>query len=311
MATESSPSRVVRISRIAGRYLVFDLQDVVHLRRQHNICAVFVGTMPQNPTQNIFMGLPVELLAEEVNVLVSKGAAYIADDAVEHLARLSAMDDTSRKAYLRSLKTQRKKAHAALEEEKLARTAQARANRLSSGKSTRKAGKEQAATEAGMTQDGLFDPASSAEPTVTTPASNTNITPATTAPGMTPGTSAGLIDGATGLTDPRALDTAKPCPLYAHLNSKGYFITPGLRFGGDYSVYPGDPFRYHAHFMATNYGWEEEITMLDLVASGRLGTAVKKGYMLAGQKPRTDGDGSKDLIDGGDVRAFCMEWAGM
>jgi tRNA-splicing endonuclease subunit Sen34 len=309
MATESTQARVIRISHIAGRYLVFDLQDVVHLRRQHNICAVFVGTMPQNPTQNIFMGLPVELLAEEVNVLVNKGAAYIADDAVEHLARLSAMDDTSRKAYLQSLKTQRKKAHAALEEEKLVRTAQARANRLNNGKSSRKAGKEQAATEAVATEDGLLDPASLAEPATTVP--NTNTTLGTTAPGLTPGTSVELIDGATGLTDPRALDDAKPCSLYAHLNSKGYFITPGLRFGGDYSVYPGDPFRYHAHFMATNYGWEEEITMLDLVASGRLGTAVKKGYMLAGQKPRTDGDGSKDLIDGGEVRAFCMEWAGM
>lgn len=311
MATESTLGRVVRISRIAGRYLVFDLQDVIHLRRQHNICAVFVGTMPQNPTQNIFMGLPVELLAEEVNVLVSKGAAYIADDAVEHLSRLSAMDDTSRKAYLQSLKTQRKKAHAALEEEKLARTAQAKANRLNNGKSPRKAGKEQATTEAVPPEDGLFDPASSAEPTAITPTPNTNTTPRAIAPGITPGTSADLIDGATGLTEPRALDGAKPSPLYAHLNSKGYFITPGLRFGGDYSVYPGDPFRYHAHFMATKYGWEEEITMLDLVASGRLGTAVKKGYMLAGQKPRTEGDGSKDLINGGEVRAFCMEWAGM
>ncbi len=79
MATDPDTNRVVRISKIAGRYLIFDLQDVVYLRRHHSICAVFVGTMPQNPTQNIFMGLPVELLAEEASVLVNKGAAYIAD----------------------------------------------------------------------------------------------------------------------------------------------------------------------------------------------------------------------------------------
>jgi tRNA-splicing endonuclease subunit Sen34 len=308
MAIETDSTRVVRISRIAGRYLVFDLQDVVYLRRNHNICAVFVGTMPQNPTQNIFMGLPVELLAEEVNVLVNKGAAYIADDAVEHLARLSAMDDASRKAYLQSLKTQRRKAQASLEEERAARTADARARLLRCGKSSRKASKEQPATGTGE-EDSLFDGTPAAASPIPT-----NTVPVPTAPGVTPSTSADLVDGDTALTDPSALDSVKPCPLFAHLNSKGFFITPGLRFGGDYSVYPGDPFRYHAHFMATSYGWEEEITMLDLVASGRLGTAVKKGYMLAGQKPRVDNDAaglSEDLVNGGEVRAFCMEWAGM
>ncbi|KAB5576521.1 PAXNEB protein-domain-containing protein [Coniochaeta sp. 2T2.1] len=276
--TSSIESRVVRISKIAGRYLVFDLQDVVYLRRHHNICAVFVGTMPQNPTQNIFMGLPVELLAEEASVLVNKGAAYIADDAVEHLSRLSAMDPASRKAYLQSLKTQRGKAQMAIDEEKAARSAEAKARHLG--------------TQAKKKQQ-------QSEPAVIAAAEEESITP---------GTSALLVEGNTELS-PAVVP--KPSPLFAHLNSKGYFITPGLRFGGDYSVYPGDPFRFHAHFMATSYEWEEEITMLDLVASGRLGTAVKKGYMLGGQKPREVGDARGDVVDGGEVRAFCMEWAGM
>jgi hypothetical protein len=43
----------------------------------------------------------------------------------------------------------------------------------------------------------------------------------------------------------------------------------GLRFGGDYSVYPSDPFRYHAHYLANGYGWDEEVAMLDLATSGR------------------------------------------
>ena len=303
MATDPETKRVVRISKIAGRYLVFDLQDVVHLRRHHNICAVFVGTMPQNPTQNIFMGLPVELLAAEASVLLNKGAAYMADDAVEHLSRLSAMDANSRKAYLQSLKTQRRKAQATMDEERAARSAEAKARHLGA-----KAKKQHQSREPSVAEEGLFDSAPRPE---SSPASVPTPTPrtASAAPGITPGTSAGLIDGCTELT---AASAPKPSPLFAHLNSKGYFITPGLRFGGDYSVYPGDPFRFHAHFMATSYEWEEEITMLDLVASGRLGTAVKKGYLLGGQKPRTDGgDGRGDLVDGGEVRAFCMEWAGM
>lgn len=310
MATEPDAKRVVRISKVAGRYLVFDLQDVVYLRRHHNICAVFVGTMPQNPTQNIFMGLPVELLAEEASVLVNKGAAYIADDAVEHLCRLSTMDESSRKAYLQSLKTQRRKAQATMDEEKAARSAEAKAKHLGARAKQQQQQQhtEPAVSGAASAEERLFDTIPQPDsPRV--PPSPAVPQPVSAAPGITPGTSAGLVDGGTSLTAP---DAPTPRPLLAHLNSKGYYITPGLRFGGDYSVYPGDPFRFHAHFMATSYEWEEEITMLDLVASGRLATAVKKGYMLGGQKPRTDGgDDAGDLVDGGEVRAFCMEWAGM
>lgn len=307
MTTETDAKRVVRISKIAGRYLVFDLQDVVYLRRHHNICAVFVGTMPQNPTQNIFMGLPVELLSEEASVLVNKGAAYIADDAVEHLSRLSTMDESSRKAYLQSLRTQRRKAQATMDEEKAARSAEAKAKHVGA-RAKKQQPAEPAVDVAAVAEESVLDtiPQPGASPAPPSPATPQ---PVPAAPGITPGTSAGLVDGRTALTAP---DVPEPRPLLAHLNSRGYYITPGLRFGGDYSVYPGDPFRFHAHFMATSYEWEEEITMLDLVASGRLATAVKKGYLLGGQKPRADGgDGAGDLVDGGEVRAFCMEWAGM
>lgn len=312
MAMDSSP-RVVRISKIAGRHLVFDLEDVIFLRRHHNMCAVFVGTMPQNPTQNIFMGLPVELLPEEASVLISKKAAYVADDAVEHLSRLSAMDETARKAYLQTLKTQRRKAQIIVDEEKAARSAEAKARHLAKKEKSKKASEPAATSELVEGEDSLFSsvPQREAQPSAASPASASTPVPQTAslAPGITPNTSAELIDGSTELTGPIV---PGPCPLYARLNSKGYFITPGLRFGGDYSVYPGDPFRYHAHFMATSYGWEEEITMLDLVGSGRLGTAVKKGYLLGGQKPPADGEQQAgDLVDGGRVRAFCIEWAGM
>ena len=307
MATDPYTKRVVRISKIAGRYLVFDLQDVVYLRRNHNICAVFVGTMPQNPTQNIFMGLPVELLSEEASVLVNKGAAYIADDAVEHLSRLSAMDASSRKAYLQSLKTQRKHAQASIDEEKAARSAEAKARHLGALAKKKKQQSNPAVT-ATVEEEILSESPPQSEPAASVSPVPTSTSSSVLAAGITPGTSAKLIEGNTNLS-PAVVP--KPSPLFAHLNSKGYFITPGLRFGGDYSVYPGDPFRFHAHFMATSYEWEEEITMLDLVASGRLGTAVKKGYMLGGQKPRDDDDPKGDLVDGGEVRAFCMEWAGM
>ena len=97
-------------------------------------------------------------------------------------------------------------------------------------------------------------------------------------------------------------------------------MMPGLRFGCDYNVYPGDPLRFHSHFQATCYGWDEEVAMLDLVAGGRLGTGVKKGFLVGGAVENGgSGDAERGAVAKGededgkgmDVRAFCIEWAGM
>jgi len=47
-------------------------------------------------------------------------------------------------------------------------------------------------------------------------------------------------------------------------------MTPGLRFGCHYTVYPGDPLRFHSHFLATGADWDEEFDLLDIVGGGRL-----------------------------------------
>ncbi|OAA68356.1 Endonuclease TnsA [Niveomyces insectorum RCEF 264] len=114
--------------------------------------------------------------------------------------------------------------------------------------------------------------------------------------------------------------------LRAHLADHGYYATPGLRFGGSLSVYPGDPFRYHAHFVATSYDWDEPIPLLDLVSTGRLASGVKKGLLIGSARPRSSDGSDDDSSDGGteckedgpsgnrhgrgnDVRTFTLEWA--
>lgn len=71
-------------------------------------------------------------------------------------------------------------------------------------------------------------------------------------------------------------------------------------------AYPGDPLRFHSHFLAVGAEWDEEIDLLDIVGGGRLGTAVKKGYLLGGAERKSDG-GEEE----GSVRTFCFEWAAM
>lgn len=89
-------------------------------------------------------------------------------------------------------------------------------------------------------------------------------------------------------------------PLYKHLHANSYFLSPGLRFGCQFMAYPGDPLRFHSHFVVTGLGWDEEIEMRDIVGGGRLGTGVKKAWMVGGE--------NKDKP--GEVRTFCVEWGG-
>lgn len=119
---------------------------------------------------------------------------------------------------------------------------------------------------------------------------------------------------------PLPLPTANPASyaLFAHLHNAGYFLCPGLRFGCQFLVYPGDPLRFHSHFLAVSAEWDEEIDLLGLVGGGRLGTGVKKGWMIGGPVSKRDegagedeNDGEGERGGGPEVRTFCIEWGGM
>ncbi|KAI5289825.1 tRNA-splicing endonuclease subunit [Ascosphaera acerosa] len=73
-ATPPLPGHAVRlpvpISRIAGQYLLFSADAAAYLRREHHICGVLSGTLPQVPQQNVFLGLPLQLMPEEARLLV-------------------------------------------------------------------------------------------------------------------------------------------------------------------------------------------------------------------------------------------------
>ncbi|KAI1198711.1 SEN34 subunit of tRNA-splicing endonuclease [Nemania serpens] len=324
MATVSSHDRpLLRISKVAGRYLLFDIDDVMFLRRNHNICSVFVGTIPQNPQQNVFMGLPLELMPEEAQVLVVKKVAYVADDATFHPARLAAFDESARRAHVQLLKNQGKRMQAAMIESNSRNMVRSQAK---SKKKKQKQPKEpKDPSTGGLGGDDEVDESISLFDSSTTSHSATN-KPADDVEGyvLTPTTSSFLFPSSPD-SEPESsvpVDVPVSYPLFAHLHDKGYYMMPGLRFGCDYNVYPGDPLRFHSHFAGVHFGWDEEISMIDLVGGGRLATTVKKGYLFGGavadapgaEKAREDENeqfkpGSGPIAP--PVRTFCLEWAGM
>lgn len=86
--------------------------------------------------------------------------------------------------------------------------------------------------------------------------------------------------------------------VYRMMKSMGFYISPGLKFGGDFVLYPGDPLEFHSYsvvrldFVATN----------DLVVGGRLATGVKKNLVVVDVPDKT--------TDESPIRAYSIQWAG-
>ncbi|KAF2719364.1 SEN34 subunit of tRNA-splicing endonuclease [Polychaeton citri CBS 116435] len=352
------------IFTLASKYLLYDINTITYTRAIHNISGVLIGSLPQAPQQNVFLGIPLELMPEEARLLVEKGVAYIVDDVKAHktgyLAR-DGLEEGERKAFQLALRKQGQSAakevnkrsderkKAALEKVGLADRAdnwndipndmfsassasgrdgkKKKGMRRQPGDVTPKSESEtQSKTSGNVTDESLFGPpvpvnGSTIAPLPARKPSNTRaevaIEPSAFA--MTPTTSYPPLKAPLPPASSSAkqdLERLPPVPasysLYRYLHERGYFLSPGLRFGCQYTAYPGDPLRFHSHFLCNGMDWDEEFDLLDLVGGGRLGTGVKKGYLIGGQEHKAGGEDNEEV--GGkneEVRAFCVEWAGM
>ena len=76
------------------------------------------------------------------------------------------------------------------------------------------------------------------------------------------------------------VETAR-CATFRKLWEEGMYMGQGIKFGGEFLGYPGDPLRYHSHFVTTTMTHPDRVIRpLELVAFGRLGTATKKAHLL-------------------------------
>ena len=282
---EVEPSLPIPISLVTERYLLFDIVAVSYLRREHNICGVLIGSMPQSPSQNIFLGLPLELMPEEAELLISKDVAYIVDDVRAHDEMLH---NTNLERCEKYLAAARREGQTASKTRNMQREQAFRKKvleRQSSG-----VGDPDADETPLEDADSIFI-AATESPNIykSTGLHTLSVTPATSNQLLATSPSSFAV----GHSIPQTY------PLFKHLHDRGYFLSPGLRFGCQYMAYPGDPLRYHSHFLVNGNKWDDEINLMDIVGGGRLGTGVKKGYLLGGTDPE------------GKVKTFSIEWAGM
>ncbi|MCJ1395867.1 tRNA-splicing endonuclease subunit [Xylographa bjoerkii] len=340
------PFPIFRISSAVERYFLYDNNVITWLRKTHHILGVLIGTLPQIPQQNVFLGLPLELMPEEARLLCEKGLAHTVDDLEWHQLGTYSLTSDERNAFMRDIAREGGEAAKAAERKKLESTERAmRRLRLGStpdrdSRSSNIDNNKDSVPNEGETET-LFPPATprrAGSPSISESLEYSyskkawSITPATALPPLpTPSSSTGR---------PLPNVKASSYALFKHLHAHHYNMSPGLRFGCQFLVYPGDPLRFHSHFLAIGMDWDEEIDLLDLIGGGRLGTGVKKGWLIGGVEARMDDQNNyaadsvakemshdrttspnRDAMDGAAeywgngsvsrVRTFCIEWGGM
>ncbi|KAF9476329.1 hypothetical protein BDN70DRAFT_839450 [Pholiota conissans] len=320
----SSDARLIPL-RIANKTAyVWDVDDIATIRSKYRICGVLTGTLPHLSQQNVFLGAPLVLLPEEAALLVDIGVAVLVDDptaykqsTVPQLERWSAVQQESIKTQLSYNETKVAK------ESNSGRAMSEDAMRKRKEREERK--RAQAVAKAAEEGDSSA-PASSvfmrSEPEVKLPPSTDHIPPTDTSKTSSipytiviPASSSSLewydvsdcsystIESAreAGVWEyPSNLAERARRGVFKDLWKQGYFMGVGIKFGGEYLVYPGDPLRYHSHFTASVL--ESPIASLrpmEIVAHGRLGTATKKAHLLCGWD-----DEKKE------VSYLSIEWAG-
>ncbi|KAG5440463.1 hypothetical protein PCK2_000491 [Pneumocystis canis] len=280
------PTRLIPIYLSASDYFIYDPKTVIQLRLKYHICGFFIGTLPHAPQQNIFLGLPLKLMPEEAAWLVDQGLffeliglivhpylghAYIVDDKLYHqlyIERATPEDVLSIK--------EKRIAEVILQnieynQQNTQKTLINCFNNTSVSKSDTDIVSQESYDPEDHIPRSIIVPIKSPKSIYTIPHESSPVV---------------------------HVDSSR-YSVWKYFHDKGYYITPGLKFGSHYLAYPGDPLRYHSHFLVNVVEWDEKIPMMNIIGGGRLGTNVKKAWVVAANNP-----------DINSVRVFTIEWTG-
>ncbi|TCD65634.1 tRNA-splicing endonuclease subunit [Steccherinum ochraceum] len=310
---EENP-RIIELRVSNHRAYVWNVDDLALLRSKHRVCGVLSGTLPHVSQQNVFLGLPLMLIPEEVVLLVEKQLAVLVDDPSAHRKpSRGALENwnTERKA---SVKTQLAAETRGAKED----LATSRSRSMSEDAVRKRKAREEKRAAAALAKHlaegdiegsselptpemaSLSQPPSTPQPELTSLSQATYIA---TVPGWGFAVASHMVQHAAraGIWSyPANAHERAKCNVFRDLWEKGHFMGGGIKFGGDFLVYPGDPLRYHSHFVASVIDSRSApIAPMEIVAHGRLGTATKKAHLLC------TWDEEKQ-----EVSYYSVEWAG-
>ncbi|KAF9355196.1 tRNA-splicing endonuclease subunit [Mortierella sp. NVP85] len=262
--------------------LVWDVNDIRELRQRHRIVGSLAGSLSRSPMQNVFQGLPLRLLPEEAFTLWRNGLADFVDER-----RSYGQQSSSTLIEPHSADTSGKNAHVALPT-------------MSSGLPyyTPFLARPFATMDTEHTQggQGSSDPTSSHNESIDSGSM--------------------VLFGASAREQERRA-------VFMHLwETQEFFLAPGMKFGGDYLLYRGDPLICHASLIATVEDGDKPLPLADLASSARLSSTVQKQRLFCSLTQRHDSSlahvsptldttlPKRPQVTKSDVLKFVIEWAG-
>lgn len=283
---EESSSPVVGVGLCDSAPLLWRVEDLRTVRSQ-GLVGALLGSLARTPRQNTRLGRPLLLLPEEERLLTERHAAAALPPGPPDGggAELRQQVDKYEEDQQRSYEEQ---SVLALEDRKSA---------LLRAMSSSHAGAEPEAEAADEALKGRLE---ALDRSFTFPRSGLAVQLSTARAGLSYCPEARAFLQADlpmrGLDDPHCDARYQ---VFRDLRGRGFYLTSAGKFGGDFLVYPGDPLRFHAHFIAVCLSLDESVCLLDVLAVARLGSNVKKTVLLC--SPGTDGG----------VAYTSLQWSGM
>ncbi|KAL9557819.1 hypothetical protein MBANPS3_001210 [Mucor bainieri] len=98
--------------------------------------------------------------------------------------------------------------------------------------------------------------------------------------------------------------------------SQGFYITSGIKFGGQFLLYPNDPMCVHSEYIVSvKQTKDQEVSPLEIIGMGRTATNVKKTFVLvatADQKEAAveEAEDEQETQETNQMVCYSIEWAG-
>ncbi|KAG8140498.1 hypothetical protein E2320_003188 [Naja naja] len=285
---------MIRIYLLEGKAFVWNYADARRIREEHRIVGVLVGALPRKPRQNVRLGLPLELLPEEVRLLLDKGLATLVrsptSQSLGHGKNQDALVPEKVVAYEKELEENYQE-QLRLSAEQKKTMLESLADQITQGRAKKWQQKEGGG-------EPLVQPAESGScfvlpresMMIQLPTERTQIAEEETVDWHV----ASQLWPYAGQERHEMLYS-----IFRDLWERGYYVTTGSKFGGDFLIYPGDPMRFHAHYIALCFSKDAPISLCDIISAGRLGTNVKKTVLLCSVEQE------------GTVAYTSLQWSGM
>ncbi|KAK2846451.1 hypothetical protein Q5P01_009450 [Channa striata] len=253
--------------------LLWRVQDMRTVRSQ-GLVGALLGSLPRSPRQNGRLGRPLLLLPEEERLLRERRGAAASPAANQDGGGVEQYEEVQQRCY-------EEQSILALED--------------------RKSALLQAMTSSGAEPDeALQGRLEALDRNFTFPWSALAVQLSTARAGLTHCPEArAFLQADWPIREQDRLQCAVRYQVFRDLRGRGFYLTSAGKFGGDFLVYPGDPLRFHAHFIAICLSLDESICLPDVLAVARLGSNVKKTVLLC--SPRMDGA----------VTYTSLQWSGM